>query len=111
MNAQIIIPETGEVLSVSPGIGIPGNFTATSYSPPDALSFDDWSAIGAQLHALEKGSRWWIGDWWAFGSHRYGERAAAAAEGLFGLSFQTLSHSGSTARAFETCRRRQVLPF
>ena len=24
---------------------------------------------------------WWIGDWWAFGDHKYGERAAQATEG------------------------------
>lgn len=54
---------------------------------------------------------WWIGDWWAYGSHRYGERARAAAEGTFGREFSTLVHAASVSRAFETGRRRPLLSF
>lgn len=78
---------------------------------PDGTSFDDWQRIGRELAAREKVLNWWIGDWWAFGEHRYGERAKAAAEGLFPLSMQSLMHYGSVSRAFDpTCRRLQV-PF
>ena len=47
----------------------------------------------------------------AFGTHRYGDRAKAAAKGIFGRSFGGLMNCGSVARAFETSRRREVLSF
>ena len=52
-----------------------------------------------------------FGDWWTFGGHRYGDRARAAAQGIFGRSFQGLADCGFVARAFETSRRREVLSF
>lgn len=54
---------------------------------------------------------WWIGDWWAFGEHRYGERAKVAAERLFPLSFGRLANAASVCRAIETSRRREVVPW
>jgi hypothetical protein len=55
---------------------------------------------------------WWVGDWWAFGEHRYGGRKAVVeAEDWEGPSFQTAMNAASIARAFETSRRREVLSF
>lgn len=50
-----------------------------------------------------------IGDWWAFGDHRYGERAAVAAAGLFPLSFSTVANAAVVCRMLETSRRREHL--
>src|SRR5215217_1620334 len=47
----------------------------TAMELPEDLSIDEWSAIGTWLSRIEAGVPWWIGDWWAFGDHRYGERA------------------------------------
>jgi hypothetical protein len=67
--------------------------------------------LGAELARVEKGVQWCVGDWWAFGKHRYGDHAAAA-KGIFGKrSFGGLRNCGSVARAFETSRRRDVLSF
>lgn len=74
----------------------------------DTTSYDEWRAVGRQLARVVNGAMWWLGDWWAFGEHRYGERAAAAAEDI-GWSFQTCANAASVARAFETSRRREVL--
>jgi len=52
---------------------------------------------------------WHIGDWWAFGDHRYGERAKITAEGLFGKEFGSLMNMASVSRAFEPSRRGEVL--
>ena len=82
-----------------------------SLSIPDETSFEDWQAIGRRLFARERVINWWIGDWWAFGEHRYGERAKMAAEGIFGASFGTLANYGSVARSFETSRRRELVSF
>lgn len=80
-------------------------------SLPDDTSFEDWQTIGRRLFARERVINWWIGDWWAFGEHRYGERAKMAAEGIFGLSFQALKDIGTVARSFETSRRRDLVSF
>jgi hypothetical protein len=83
-----------------------------SLALPEGLTFEHWQDVGRDLAAREKVLNWWIGDWWAFGEHRYGERAKVAAEGLFPLSFKRLANIGSVARAFgETSRQREVLSF
>jgi N6-adenosine-specific RNA methylase IME4 len=54
------------------------------------------------------GVMWWLGDWWIYGQHAYGERAAIVAEGI-GWAFGTCMNAGSVARTFsETSRRREV---
>lgn len=84
-------------------------------APPLALdipkdqTFDDWLVMGRRLCAGQRVVNWWIGDWWAAGSHRYGERAKAAAEGIFGKEFKTLANAASVCRAFESSRRREAL--
>lgn len=74
-----------------------------------AMSFDDWLELGRRLCSGAKVVNWWIGDWWSFGSHRYGARAEAAAKGIFGREFQTLANLASVCRSFETSRRREHL--
>lgn len=78
---------------------------------PKGQSFEDWCATGEKLQRTERVLNWWIGDWWAAGHHRYGERAKAAAEGIFGLAFKTLANAASVSRAFEPSRRRELLSF
>jgi hypothetical protein len=85
--------------------------SSTRLDLAESLDFDEWCALGAELARVERGHQWWIGDWWTFGGHRYGERAKAAAEGLFGRSFQGLMDCGFVARKFETSRRRELVSF
>jgi N6-adenosine-specific RNA methylase IME4 len=101
MSAFLANPLTGEI---SDGA------TAVALGSLDELSFDDWTALGRQLCGMAKGVNWWIGDWWAAG-HRYGERAKAAAEGIFGREFQALADMAFVSRKFETSRRREALTF
>jgi N6-adenosine-specific RNA methylase IME4 len=94
--------------------GLAREFTGASpvaLSLDEALPFKRWVEIGQQLCAMERGVQWWIGDWWAFGGARYGDRAEVAANGI-GWAFQTLVNCGVVARRFsETNRRRLVLSF
>lgn len=83
--------------------------TSISLSLPESLTFEQWEAIGAELANRAKKLNWWIGDWWAAGHHRYGERARLAARGLFGKEFKTLANIASVCRAFEPARRREHL--
>ena len=100
MNAiDIAHPLTGELTS-KPGL---------SLSLPKDMPLNEWVALGRRLCSGSKVINWWIGDWWAFGDHAYGERAKAAAEGVFGKEFESLRNIGSVSRAFETSRRRDAL--
>jgi hypothetical protein len=78
---------------------------------PARLPFEEWVDIGRRLCASSQVINWHVGDWWAFGEARYGERAKAAAAGIFGLAFQSLMNMAAVARAFETSRRREVVSF
>lgn len=78
---------------------------------PKNQTFDQWVEMGRSLCEGQRVVNWWIGDWWAAGSHRYGERAKAAAQGIFGREFQSLMDMASVSRSFEPSRRREVLSF
>lgn len=88
-----------------------GDQSAMSLSLPDGQSFEDWEETGRSLASANKVLSWWIGDWWAAGSHRYGARAEIAAQGIFGREYQTLRNMASVCRAFTTSRRRDNLSF
>jgi len=83
--------------------------TGISLTLPESMTFEQWEAVGAELANHAKKLNWWIGDWWAAGHHRYGERARLAARGLFGKEFKTLANIASVCRAFEPSRRRESL--
>lgn len=84
-------------------------FTPIGLSLPADLSFEEWADYGERLFAMERGVMWAIGDWWRFGEHRYGERAAAALDSRY--SYQTFRNAGYVAGAVEPSRRRDVLSF
>ena len=55
---------------------------------------------------------WWIGDWWAYGEHRYGERAAIVqAPDWTGPSYQTCREAARVARQFRPAERQAGLTF
>ena len=78
---------------------------------PEHMIFDDWVDLGRKLSDGQRVVNWWIGDWWAAGSHRYGERAKLAAQNIFGVEFQALADMASVCRSFESSRRREGLSF
>ena len=82
--------------------------TRTALALPDGLTFDDWVAYGQRLSRMAEGVMWWVGDWWRYGEHRYGERAAQALDSDT-YSFQTFMNAGYVAGRIETSRRREVL--
>ena len=42
---------------------------------------------------------WWIGDWWAFGEHRYGDRKALVeSDGWTGPSFGTCMNAAAVCK-------------
>lgn len=70
--------------------------------------FDSWVQRGRELCETGKRLHWQLGDWWRSGEHAYGERAKAAAQGIFGRDFRNLANIASIAGAFESSRRREL---
>lgn len=106
------ITRDGEVLTLSPNLGLRGRVLRVGWELPADLSEEDWREAGEMLGKIERSVSWWIGDWWAFGEARYGERSAVVtAEDWQGPDFKTCANAASVCRAFETSRRREVLSF
>jgi N6-adenosine-specific RNA methylase IME4 len=102
----------GAVIPIARGLGLAGCVQATSWTPPADMTEREWCAAGEHLGKVERSVMWWLGDWWAFGEARYGQRKAIVqAEGWEGPSFQTCMDAAFVCRAFETSRRRDVLSF
>ena len=76
------------------------------------MSEAEWREAGAVLGKVERSVSWWLGDWWAFGEARYGQRKAVVqAEDWEGPAYQTCMDAASVCRGFETSRRREDFSF
>jgi len=95
-----------------PALPHDNKLTATSLELPAGLKSDEWEAIGLATGRLGYSIQWWLGDWWAFGEHKYGDRRALV-EGpdWTGYRFQACADCAYVCRKFETSRRREVLTF
>jgi hypothetical protein len=102
------LPEASGV--TSNGLALAASVSATSLELPSSLSFEDWERTGETLGKIDKGCRWWIGDWLNFGERRYGETYAQAMEAT-GLEYNTLSTYAWVCREVESSRRREHLSF
>lgn len=89
-----------------------GFISDTGYDLPDDLSAEEWRDAGLQIAKARGASQWWVGDWWAFGEARYGERKAIIdSDDWDGPAFQTCMNAALVTKAIETSRRREVLSF
>jgi len=83
--------------------------TPTGYELPADLSAEQWLDVGAALGRVRGSVMWWVGDWWAYGEHKYGERAAIVQdENWVGPAYQTCKNAATICRAFEKSRRRDL---
>lgn len=90
----------------------PGQLTKTAWELPDTLTEPDWVAAGNALSQIDGAMRWWLGDWWRFGEHKYGERKALVeSEEWQGPVFQTCADAAFVCGKFTTSRRREVVGF
>ena len=82
---------------------------------PASVDEDQWNEIGDQVMRLDSASNWIIGDWWAYGTHNYGDRKKWVVEQKKKRSqmksFQTLVNYSNVCKAFETNRRRLLVSF
>ena len=86
--------------------------TPTALLCPQQLTLDQWQSLGRALAQLGNSVQWWIGDWWHYGEHRYGERKTKAkGEDVFDYAFGTLMNFGWVAGQIKASRRNEVLSF
>ena len=93
-------------------IGLPNGATIsrTALVLPSDFSIEEWQALGAKLGVFEESIQWWLGDWWHYGAHAYGERKAKVkAKGAFPYAFGTLMNWGWVAGKVATSLRREAL--
>jgi hypothetical protein len=76
------------------------------------MEFEQWLTCGQALIEIEGAVQWWLGDWWSYGEHGYGDRVKALEEGSLGdRSFGTLRTYGWVANKVPTSIRIDALTF
>lgn len=103
-EVEVYVPERN-------GLGLPGDADAVSLRLPEGMSIEEWVDVGRKLCHAEKSVMWWIGDWWAFGNIKYGDKAKIAKEGIFSRGYESLINAGTVSRKFEVPRRSRILPW
>jgi N6-adenosine-specific RNA methylase IME4 len=102
----------GQVIPLSSGLGLRGRVLPTGWDLPGDLTEIEWRSAGELLGKVERSVSWWLGDWWAFGETRYGERKAIVEDQDWdGPSYQTCFNASNVAKRFELNRRRLSLGF
>src|SRR3974390_1340142 len=84
-------PRTAQLLTLPNG----ARLHSTGLHIPADLELDRWAAIGKELAQIGNGVQWALGDWWAYGDHKYGDRKAKAAAQKLPYTFGTLMNFGS----------------
>lgn len=95
-------------LTLPPAVDV----SQTALTIPEGMALSEWRAVGEQLGRAERSVMWWIGDWWAYGEHRYGERAAIVqAPDWTGPSYAVCRNAASVARRFPAQQRHGDMTF
>jgi len=106
---------TGQPSSLE--LSLPGNLQGAVLNEvglqlPEQISFEQWQSVGRELGRLQRAISWWIGDWWAFGEHKWGERKATVeSEDWTGPAYRTCHALATVCRAFKSDGRRSLLSF
>jgi hypothetical protein len=82
--------------------------TDTALELPPGLDMATWAEVGETLIRVERAILWWLGDWWRYGEHHYGEGAYHAAPTGYALS--TVRKAAWVAEQIEPGRRRADVP-
>ena len=89
-----------------------GEITATGLELPENLTPEQWAEAGMEIARTGSASKWWLGDWWKFAEHKYGDRKAIVdSENWDGPAFQTCKDAGWVASEFERSLRKDLLSF
>lgn len=89
-------------------LALPGTRTTVAFHLPENTTFDKWMEAGEWLLGLGEATRWWLGDWLAFGERVYGEKYAQALDST-GLDYQTLRNLAWVANKVKPEQRHPAL--
>ncbi len=73
----------------------------------EETTYEEWLEVGNSLMQATQNIMWWLGDWWNFGEHKYGELAAQALS--MNIPYSTFSSAAAVSRAFPIERRVEDL--
>jgi N6-adenosine-specific RNA methylase IME4 len=93
----------------TPSVSLRTQLTTTALTLPEDTPYEDWLAFGQQLERLSRSVMWYLGDWWAFGRHHYGDRVKAVE--FLPWSYGVCMNAASVARKITTSCRHEVLPW
>lgn len=89
-----------------------GELSKTGWSLPANLTEQEWKQAGSAIARVEGAMMWWLGDWWAFGNHSYGDRKELVESDEWdGPSVKTCEQAGWVCGKFETSRRLENVSF
>jgi hypothetical protein len=101
-----------ELTKTLPDLLEDGQLTQVSLALPASLTENRWKQIGLEIARVQSSTLWWIGDWWAFGEHKYGDRKAMVEnEQWMGPSYETCNRAAWVCRVFKSIPRRILLSF
>jgi hypothetical protein len=88
-------------------IGRGAQFTPLGLELPGDMAFDAWVVVGRRIARADQVVKWWLGDWAAFGLHKYGKLKEFAEAN--GIDYQTLRNLAWVSQSVELSRRRDNL--
>jgi len=86
---------------------IGGTAQVLGLSLPENTPIDRWAEIGRSICRAEQVTRWWIGDWAAFGVRKYGQLKEFADANA--INYSTLRDLAWVSTSVELSRRRDNL--
>lgn len=106
------ITKDGEIIPLSPGLGLRGRVLRVGWDLPPDLTEPEWREAGELLGKVEHSISWWLGDWWRFGE-RYGNRVdIVTAPDWEGPVHGTCRNAAVVCGKFsDVSRRRDTLTF
>ena len=89
-----------------------GQLSKTGWDLPAKMTEQEWKEAGSMLAKVEGAMNWWLGDWWAFGEHGYGDRKAMVESDEWdGPSYQGSKDAAWVCGCFEKSRRHDLVSF
>lgn len=102
-------PQSGDPIDRTLPHGV--EISAKGLILPQTLDAEQWREIGTKLGCIYAGMQWAIGDWWAYGHSKYGERKATAIAKKLPYEFGSLMNMGRVARRVTSSFRNEALTY
>jgi hypothetical protein len=96
---------SNETIDLTEAFGKTGaSFTGLELKLPETLTLEDWAAVGRKLVRVDQVTKWWLGDWAAFGLRKYGQLKEFAEAN--GINYGGLRQMAWVSSSVELSRRR-----